>query len=96
NTRPFSSSSLNRPTSAVSVHRIQQSSTNSNQIFPSHRPLKKIKPEPWQRLFDGEKRQVYSQQGLTVKKNKQNVDAILNDDFFNITDEPINYDDKAQ
>ncbi|UJR13297.1 hypothetical protein I4U23_000315 [Adineta vaga] len=96
NTRPFSSSSLNRPTSAISVHRIQSNGSTSNQIFPSHHPLKKLKPEPWQRFFDGEKRQVYSQQGLTVKKNKQNVDAIINDDLFNIIDEPINYDDKAQ
>ncbi|CAF3713572.1 unnamed protein product [Adineta steineri] len=96
NIRPFSSNSSNRPTSSVSVHRIHSTDPTSNKTFPAHLPLKKLKPEPWQRLFDGEKRQVYSAQGLTVKKNKQNVDAIINEDFFNLTDEPINFDDKAQ
>jgi hypothetical protein len=47
-------------------------------------------------LYQGEKRQVYSQQGLTVKKNKQNVDAIINEDFFNQTDEQSNTDENAQ
>ncbi|CAF1315038.1 unnamed protein product [Adineta steineri] len=96
NIRPFSSNSSNRPTSSVSVHRIHSTDPTSNKTFPAHLPLKKLKPEPWQRLFDGEKRQVYSAQGLTMKKNKQNVDAIINEDFFNLTDEPINFDDKAQ
>ncbi|CAF4745247.1 unnamed protein product, partial [Rotaria sp. Silwood2] len=73
--------------SSASIRRINLSSSCSNHIFPCHLPLKKLKPEPWQRFFDGEKRQVYSQQGLTVKKNKQNIDALINEEFFNLTDE---------
>jgi hypothetical protein len=44
----------------------------------------------------GEKRQVYSQQGLTVKKNKQIVDAVIDEEFFNLNDDQSNVDDNAQ
>jgi hypothetical protein len=39
---------------------------------------------------------VYSQQGLTVKKNKQSVDAIIKEEFFNITDDYPNSDENSQ
>ena len=39
---------------------------------------------------------MFSQQGLTVKKNKQNVDAIINEEFFNLTDEQANGDENSQ
>lgn len=38
--------------SGVSVHRVYPTGASSNHTFPSHLPLKKIKPEPWQRFFD--------------------------------------------
>ncbi|CAF3097264.1 unnamed protein product [Rotaria sp. Silwood2] len=91
NGRSISTTPSGRPrsniSSSASIRRINLSSSCSNHIFPCHLPLKKLKPEPWQRFFDGEKRQVYSQQGLTVKKNKQNIDALINEEFFNLTDE---------
>lgn len=39
---------------------------------------------------------MFSQQGFTVKKNKQNVDAIINEEFFNLTDEEADGDEKSQ
>ncbi|CAF1132072.1 unnamed protein product [Rotaria sp. Silwood1] len=100
NGRSISTTPSGRPrsniSSSASIHRINLGSSCSNHIFPCRLPLKKIKPEPWQRLFDGEKRQVYSQQGLTMTKNKQNVDARINEEFFNLTDEQTKLDENSQ
>ncbi|CAF0979938.1 unnamed protein product [Rotaria sordida] len=82
--------------SSASIHRMNLSSSCSNHTFPCHLPLKKLRPEPWQRFFDGEKRQVYSQQGLTIKKNKQNIDAHINEEFFNLPEENTKFDENPQ
>ncbi|CAF2218958.1 unnamed protein product [Rotaria magnacalcarata] len=100
NGRSTTRTPLGRPrsniSSSASVHRLNLGSSCSNHIFPSNLPLKKLKPEPWQRFFDGEKRQIYSRQGLTVKKNKQNIDALISEEFFNITDEENKSDENSQ
>lgn len=39
---------------------------------------------------------MYSQQGLTVRKNKQLIDAIINEEFFNLPDDQNKTDDDSQ
>ncbi|CAF0839896.1 unnamed protein product [Didymodactylos carnosus] len=62
----------------------------------SHFLLKKLKLDPWQRVLDGDKRPVYSQEGFQLMQNKQNVDAVISDDFFTIKDEIISLDNDTQ
>ncbi|CAF0989208.1 unnamed protein product [Rotaria sp. Silwood1] len=95
NGRSYSNTSLGRATSNVSL------SSSIRQVFLANSclknavqyrlPLKKLKPEPWQRLF-----YVKKQQELTIKQNNSNPDSLINKDLFASFNEHSNFDENSQ
>ncbi|CAF1031729.1 unnamed protein product [Rotaria sordida] len=67
------------------------SSSYLSHPLPYRLPVKKLKPEPWHRLFHAKKRQE-----LIIKQNKSNVDSIINKDLINSFDERSNFDENSQ
>ncbi|CAF3553519.1 unnamed protein product [Rotaria sp. Silwood1] len=95
NGRSYSNTSLGRATSNVSL------SSSIRQVFLANSclknavqyrlPLKKLKPEPWQRLF-----YVKKQQESTIKQNNSNPDSLINKDLFASFNEHSNFDENSQ
>ncbi|CAF1149115.1 unnamed protein product, partial [Didymodactylos carnosus] len=100
---------MNRPrTSALIYHQTQAIKPKYGASFPQNRSfsacsmrspsplqIRLQKAKPWQRIFDGDKQSVYSQQGFQLLRNKQNVDAVISNDFFNMKEE-TSFDDSIQ